>query len=214
MPNTGYVDDVKVIAQPEYVAPQEYKSEYADLISSMLGKVINTEKFDYNPLQDASYKALAKLYTAQGNKAAQDTMGNATALNGGFGTSHAVAAAGQARNDFNIQLNAQIPALREAAYNEYLNNYQMNVTALDALRSADEIAYGRHRDTVADNQWQYNAAYSKYRDSVADSQWAQNYNRGVYESDRDYDYQKSRDKVADSQWDKEYKLDKWVAHHK
>ena len=34
------------------------------------------------------------------------------------------------------------------------------------------------------------------------------YDRGVYESDRSYNYQKDRDKVSDSQWAQEFALQK------
>lgn len=185
-----------------------YSSNYQGQINTALDKVVNAEKFTYDPLKDANYQAMAKLYQKQGEQAAKNTMGDAASLNGGYGSSYAVTAAAQARNDYNQQLASQIPALQEAAYNRYLNDYNMNVTALSALRDADDSDYGRYRDTVSDSQWKYGVDYQGYRDDVSDSQWLKNYNRDVYESDRAYKYQKSRDKVADSQWAKEYALQK------
>ena len=170
--------------------------------------MINRQDFTYDPLKDANYQALAKVYNKQGNQAAQNTLGDAAALNGGYGSSYAVTASQQARNDYNQMLASQIPALQEAAYNRYLNDYNMNVTALSALRDADDSAYGRYRDTVADNQWKYGQEYQQYRDDIADSQWQKTYDRGVYESDRDYNYQVGRDKVTDSQWAQEFALQK------
>ena len=46
---------------------------------------------------------------------------------------------------------------------------------------------------------------------MADSQWQKTYDRGVYESDRSYNYQKDRDKVSDSQWAQEFALQKKLA---
>ena len=43
---------------------------------------------------------------------------------------------------------------------------------------------------------------------MSDSQWKKNYDRDVYESDRNFNYQKSRDAVADSQWAQEFALQK------
>ncbi|MDO4745426.1 MAG: hypothetical protein Q4B18_02600, partial [Bacillota bacterium] len=112
------------------------------------------------------------------------------------------------RNDYNQQLASQIPALKEAAYNQYMNEQNLNLSTLDALRAADDTAYGRYRDDVSDNQWKYGADYQTYRDDVADTQWQTSYDRSVLESDRSFEYQKERDKVADKQWAKEYALAK------
>lgn len=185
-----------------------YESKYQGQIDSALNNVTNRKEFTYDPLKDANYQALAKVYNKQGQQAAQNTMGDAAALNGGYGSSYAVTASQQARNDYNQMLASQIPALQETAYNRYLNDYNMNVTALSALRDADDSAYGRYRDTVSDSQWKYGVDYQGYRDDVADSQWQKTYDRGVYESDRSYNYQKDRDKVSDSQWAQEFALQK------
>lgn len=185
-----------------------YTSKYQNQIDSAMNTVTNREKFAYDPLKDANYQALAKVYSKQGEQAAQNTMADAASLNGGYGSSYGITAAQQARNDYNQQLASQIPALQEAAYNRYVNDYDMNLSALDALRAADESDYGKHRDDVADSQWKYGVNYQGYRDDVADSQWQKNYDRDVFESDRSYNYQKSRDAVADKQWAQEFALQK------
>ena len=113
-------------------------------------QVTNRQDFTYDPLKDANYQAMAKVYQKQGEQAAKNTLADAASLNGGYGSSYAVTASQQARNDYNQQLASQIPALQEAAYNRYLNDYNMNVTALSALRDADESDYGRYRDNVSE----------------------------------------------------------------
>lgn len=194
----------------EYVQP-EYTSKYQGQIDTALNNVTNRQEFNYDPLQDANYQALAKVYNKQGQQAAQNTLGDAAALNGGYGSSYAVTASQQARNDYNQQLASQIPALQEAAYNRYLNNYNMDVTALNALRDAEDSDYGKYRDTVSDSQWNYSNQYQQYRDDVSDNQWQQSFDRDKYESDRAYNYQVSRDKVTDSQWAQEFALQKKAA---
>lgn len=194
--------------KPVYEQPAEYKSQYQGQMDAALDKVTNREAFTYDPLKDVSYQSLAKVYKQQGDKAAKDTLGDAASLNGGYGSSYAVTASQQVRNDYNQQLASQIPALKEAAYNQYMNEQNLNLSTLDALRAADDAAYGRHRDSVADSQWQYGQDYQVYRDNVADKQWQTTYDRSVYESDRDYDYQVGRDKTADSQWAQEFAYQK------
>ncbi len=188
-----------------------YESKYQGQMDTALSNVTNRKQFEYDPLKDANYTAMAKVYQKQGEQAAKNTLGDAAALNGGYGSSYAVTASQQARNDYNQQLASQIPALQEAAYNRYLNNYNMDVTALSALKDADDSAYNKYRDKVSDSQWKYGSDYQNYRDDVSDSQWQKSYDRSVLESDRDYNYKKSRDQVADSQWAQEFALKKATA---
>lgn len=126
------------IAKPgDYASP--YESQLGDAMSHSLN-------FKYNPMADANYQALAKIYGARGNQAAKDTLADAASLNGGFGTSYAVSAAQQARNQYNQELAGLIPDLEANAYNRVQNNYNI-------LRDADTDAYGKYRDLVADWQW-------------------------------------------------------------
>ena len=131
------------ISQIKVAEPGAYSSEYADKIASSMNNAIN---FKYDPMQDASYKALAKVYRRNGEKAAQSTMADAASLNGGYNTSYATSAAEQVRNDYNQQLAGYIPELEEKAYNR-------NLDALGIYQDADRLSYDRYRDAVADYQW-------------------------------------------------------------
>ena len=164
-----------------------YSSKYTPKINTALNNVTN---FKYDPMQDASYQALAKVYGARGNIAAKDTLADAASLNGGMQTSYAVSAAQQARNQYNQELAAMIPELEANAYNRAQVTY-------NALRDADETAYSRFRDKESDKQWQFGTNYDAYRDTVADKQWNQQFT-----------YQQQRDAVADKQWAMEYALSK------
>lgn len=123
--------------------PAAYKSAYQGQLDTARNQILN---FKYNPMQDANYQALAKIYGARGNQAAKDTLGEAAALNGGFGTSYAVSAAQQARNQYNQELAALIPDLEQNAYSRLQSNYNV-------LMDADADAYKKYRDNVADYQW-------------------------------------------------------------
>lgn len=169
-----------------YNAPAAYVSKYGNQLDSALSNVTN---FNYDPMKDASYQALAKVYGKRGEVAAKNTMGDAAMLNGGLGTSYATSAAQQMRNDYNMELASLIPDLEEKAYNR-------NVQTLAALREADESDYGRYRDTVGDAQWKYGVDYQAYRDKVGDSQWKYS-----------QEYQKWRDQTADAQWARNFNLD-------
>ena len=168
---TEYVSVAAVPVAPATYKPGTYNSQYQGQLNSALDKVVN---WKYDPLQDASYQALAKIYGARGNIAAKDSLADAAALNGGYGTSYAVSAAQQARNQYNQELAGYIPDLENAAYNRASG-------ALGALRDADDTAYGRFRDRELDNQWVYQQNYQKYQDALSQYQWARNFNLDVYQ---------------------------------
>lgn len=133
----------KPMSYAKIAKPGEYKSAYGNQIAASRNQLMN---WKYDPMKDANYQALAAVYGARGNQAAQDTLGDAAALNGGYGTSYAVSAAQQARNQYNQELAALIPDLEANAYARAQGNYQM-------LMDADNEAYGRYRDLMADYQW-------------------------------------------------------------
>ena len=111
--------------------PGAYSSQYSDQLNSVRAQLMD---YKYDPMQDANYQALAKIYGARGNIAAKDTLADAASLNGGYGTSYAVSAAQQARNQYNQELAAMIPELEQNAYGRLQNNYGM-------LMDADTMAY-------------------------------------------------------------------------
>ena len=131
------------IAYVNPINPGTYTSAYADQLANARNQLLN---FKYDPLQDAQYQAMAQVYGARGNQAAQDTLGDAASLNGGMQTSYAVSAAQQARNQYNQELAALVPEFEQNAYNRLQGNYGV-------LMDADTEAYQRYRDQVADYQW-------------------------------------------------------------
>lgn len=140
---------------------EQYKSAYSTMINDLVNKAINREAFQYDPATDAAYQSYAKQYARLGDEAARDTLADVSANTGGLASSYAVTAAQQARNKYNEALTDKIPALMEAAYNKYRNEYNDTLAGIGTLQGLDDSAYGRFS---TDRQ----------------------YNRGVYENDRDY----------------------------
>ena len=132
----NYVSNYKPTEFTDAYNPGQYQSQYMPQIESALNGVTN---FQYDPMQDASYQALAKVYGMRGNLAAKSTLADAASLNGGYGTSNAVSAAQQARNQYNQELAGYIPQLEQAAYQRAQGN-------LAALQDMDNTLYGRFSD--------------------------------------------------------------------
>jgi len=169
--------------QATYKAPT-YTSQYGSQLNAALNNVTN---FSYDPLQDASYQALAKVYNANGRTAANDTMGQAAALNGGYGSSYATTAAAQARNSYNQQLAALIPDLEQNAYSRANNT-------LSALQNAENQSYNRYRDNVSDAQWQYSNQNANnqwlYEQQQSQNRWQQEMSENKRQFNKNYSLQK------------------------
>lgn len=175
MAKVGYISTkTPTVKAPTYSAPSAYSSKYGTQLDSALDKVVN---WSYDPTKDASYQSLAKLYTQRGEQSARNTMGDAASLNGGYGTSYAVSAAQQARNDYNAEFAEKAIDLEDKAYNRAS-------TSLSALRDADDTNYSRYRDTVSDKQWDYEQKNSNYWNKLDFNEDAKfnrlNYNIDVY----------------------------------
>lgn len=203
--------------------PEEnaYKSAYSSAIDDLVNKAVNRQAFEYDPATDAAYQSYAKQYARLGNEAAQDTLADVAANTGGMASSYATTAAQQARNNYNQALTDKIPALMEAAYNKYRNEYNDTLAGISTLQGLDDSMYNRF------------ATDRSYNEDVR--RYDQDFARRVFENDRDfkqaayqfekefglseaqfkeavrqYDqnfaYQKERDAVADEQFEKQFGL--------
>ena len=188
--------------------PQSYNSKYAGTLESILQQITNPEKFKYEFNGDNLFKAYSDLYTQQGKQAALDAQGQAAALTGGYGNSYGQALGQQQYQQFLTQLFDRGLELRNAAYNQYLDEQNALKDRYNVLKGADESDYNRYRDTVGD--WRedvdyatnrYNTErsfdYNKYQDTYQNWKDQQNYLTDVYNTERSIDYNKYRDLVGD-----------------
>ncbi len=176
-----------------------YESAYAGTIDELVNKAVNREAFSYDPASDEAYQAYAKEYGRLGSLAREDVLADVAGNTGGLASSYAVTAAAQAQNSYNQALTDKIPALMEAAYARYNDEFNNNMNMINMLQGLDQAEYDRFSDQRDYDRSVYesdrNYDYQLGRDAIADSQWQQQ-----------FDYQKDRDSVADSQWQSEYDL--------
>mgnify|MGYP001859601381 CR=1 FL=1 len=223
---TDYLEELKKLQQSK---PGAYESQYSDEIQAQLDKLLNGEKFSYNFNADPIYQQYKDQYMQQGQLAMQNTMGQAAALTGGYGSSYASTAGNQAYQQHLTGLNEIIPQLYDAAFQRYRADVSDTKDLLGIYQGLDESDYGRYRDTVSDYYTDLGLAtdrynnerewdYGQYRDQVSD--WESDRSYG-YTKDQDalqqanwekeFAYQQERDKVADEQWAKEYALQQAAA---
>lgn len=166
--------------------PGAYQSKWQSQLDDIIGRILNREEFSYDVNEDALYKQYAEQYQRGGKMAMQDTMGQAAAMTGGYGSSYASTAGNQAYQAYLSQLNEVVPELYGMALDRYNAEGQEMYNQYGLLSDAEGQDYARYMDGY--NQW---LAERDYAASRYDSE--RDYDYGKYVDDRNFGYQKHTD---------------------
>lgn len=173
----GYTPSSTVTAAQEYLngvlaqKPGEYVSQYQSQLDALYDRIMNREDFSYDLNGDMLYQLYRDQYAQQGKQAMQDTMGQAAALSGGYGSSYASTAGNQAYQAYLQQLNAMVPELYQQALARYNAEGDQLMEQYGMTAELENDAYGKYRDTVSDWNAEREYASSDYRDKY-DSDYA------------------------------------------
>ena len=219
--DAAYQSALATLLQVQQATPT-YKDSYSSQLQDIYDKIVNREKFSYDVNSDAMYQQMKDQYIAQGKMAMQDTMGQAAALNGGYGSSYSQSVGQQAYQGYMQQLNDNIPELYDRAlaqynqegqdmltqysmlgdmaddeYQKYLTEMDMYYKNLDMARQDAETAYNRgygaYRDSVGDSQWQQQYAETVKQNEIANSQWQQSFDENVKQNE-----------IGNQQWEESF----------
>lgn len=177
------------------------KTTYSDQIDSLIKQIQNRDKFEYDVDSDTMFQQYLSSMMADGKTAMQDTMGQAAALTGGYGSTYATSAANQAYNQYIQDAYNNLPEYYEMALNAYQMEGEEMFKELDMLNQADQNEYQRMY-----NSWQasadttsqmYSQEYQKWADEVANATnlaqmqnsdwWSQtNYDESVRQFEKNY----------------------------
>lgn len=141
---------------------QQYQQQANDLLS----QYDNRGAFSYDPKNDPGFQAMKNQYVHQGQRAMQDTMGQAAGLTGGYGSTYAQSAGNQAYNEYLTQLNAQIPVLQQQARAAWDAEGQRMLDRYNLALNQANTAYGQGRDALGDLRYE-----QEYADDMAYRQW-------------------------------------------
>ena len=125
-----------------------------DQATAIYDKIMNRGEFSYDVNKDKLYQQYRDLYAQMGRGAMEDTMGQAAALTGGYGSTYSQNAGQQAYNSYLQKLNEVVPELYNAAYNRYNQEGQNLMNLYTMARSNADSAYERDY-----NQW-YNRLHA------------------------------------------------------
>lgn len=190
--------------QFSYSSAPTYTSKYQGKIDALTEQILGRAAFEYDPEKDPTYQQYKESYTRNGERAMQDTLGQVSARTGGLASSYAGAAAQQTYDGYMSALADKIPELRQLAYQMYQDEgatQRANLEMLQALESGD---YNKYLTLLGQYNSDRSFDYGMFQDQVGMDQWQMNFDRGVFESDRDFAYQAGRDQLTDQRYDQEY----------
>ena len=152
--------------------PGEYQSQWDGELTELYNRIANRKPFSYDLGTDPVYQQYREQYQRQGRLAMQDTMGQAAALTGGYGSTYGEQVGQQAYNAYLQNLNDIVPDLYNAAYNRYRDEGTDLYNQYGLLSDRENQAYSRYRDTVNDYYSDLSDARSAY-----DSAYSRDYNQ-------------------------------------
>ena len=188
--------------------PGAYQSPWQSQLNDVIQKIMNREEFSYDLNGDALYQQYKGQAVNNGQMAMMDTMGQASALTGGYSNSYAQNVGQQAYQGELQKLNDKIPELYELAMNQYNQEGQQMYDQASVLGTMEDQEYGRYRDHVSDYNSEldrltedaryqgeldygkyldgYNMAYGQYRDAASDQQWQAEFDEAKRQYDQQY----------------------------
>ena len=152
----GYMPSGSVQAAQAYLRqvqgskPGAYQSRWDDELTSLYDQIRNRKKFSYDMGTDPLYQQYREQYQRQGRLAMQDTMGQAAALTGGYGSTYGEQVGQQAYNAYLQNLNDIVPQLQQQAYQRYQDEGTDLYNQYSLVKGREDTDYGRYRDTVSD----------------------------------------------------------------
>ena len=161
--------------------PGDYQSKWQAQLDDLMGKIMNREKFSYNFNEDPLYAQYKDNYIRQGKMAMADTMGQAAAMTGGYGSSWAQSVGQQAYQQSLEDLNDVIPELYAMALDRYTREGQDLLTQYGMVADREDLDYSRYRDLIADYLTERDYLQGRY-----DTE--KNFDYGKYVDDRNMDY--------------------------
>jgi len=171
-------------------ARPEYSDSYGGQMQELWQQYVSRGPFGYDATKDPLYLNYRDQYVQQGKMAMRDTMGQAAALTGGYGSTYGQSVGQQAYDAHLKSLGEVIPQLYSMAYGRYQDEGDSMIKQYQMLGDMRNDEYGRWRDAVGD--WEAERSYqdaqeardyARYRDQLADWESERSYLAGLEAED-------------------------------
>ena len=151
------------------------RTSYTDQIQNLMNQIQNRDKFSYDVDTDMLFQQALASAMGSGQQAMRDTIGQASALTGGYASSYATSAGNQAYNAYIQDAYNNLPEYYQMALEAYQMEGQDMYNQLSMLNDADATEYGRMLDSYnisyTEANDMYNREYAQYQDT-----WSNTYN--------------------------------------
>ena len=160
--------------------------QYQNEINSILNQITNRDAFSYNMNTDPLYQQYRDQYIREGQRAMKDTMARTAMMSGGYANTAGAIAAQQGYDNYLAQLNDRVPQLEQMAYGKYADNLADLYNQFNAYQSEDQRLYGQYMDALGQYNKDRDYAFNSMNAAIAQNNYENEFNRGIFESDRDY----------------------------
>lgn len=172
---------------------QSGRTKYTDQVEALMSQITNREKFSYDMDSDTMFQQYLSSMMRQGASAMADTMGQASMLTGGYGSSYATSAANQAYNAYIENAYANLPDYYNMAMNAYKMEGEELYNQFSMYSDADAKEYQKMLNAY-DVGWQeaqhlYDKGWKEREDKLANL-----YN--IYQTS-----QSDADRLYKNEWD-------------
>ena len=157
--------------------PGAYTNQYESQLAELQKQITGRDPFTYDAEGDALYREFKDQYQQLGRQSMMDTMGQAAALTGGYGSTYAQGVGQQAYDAQLRKLTEILPELQQNAYERYRQEGADLQNQYAMLRDLEAQDYGRHQDEKSAWESDVNRLYS------------------LYSGERDYEYGAEMDRL-------------------
>lgn len=179
------------------------RTSYTDKVNNLMDQIANRPKFQYDMDTDSLFQNSLQSAMVSGQTAMQDTMGQAAALTGGYGSTYATSAANQAYNSFIQDAYANLPDYYNMALDAYNMEGQNMYNQLGMYQTADDTEYSRLANAYQANFANANDIYGKEYDNY----WqTTGMNQSAAQFNAEMAYKAARDQASDAKWAAELAL--------
>ena len=158
-------------------AAPTYAGTYEDQLADIYAKIQNREPFQYDVNADPLYQQYKDNYIQGGKLAMKDTMGQAAALTGGYGSTYGQQVGQQAYDAYLQNLSAAIPELYNMAYGMYQDKGDDLMQQYSMLGDMRNTEYSQWRDAMSD--YNYDREFQLKQEDIAYERQQQAYNKLV-----------------------------------
>ena len=189
-----YQNAMAALEQMKGKAPT-YGSQYDAQIQDLYNQIVGRGPFKYDSKTDPLYQQYVQDYTMNGKMAMRDTMGQAAALTGGYGSSYAQAVGQQAYDQYLQKMADILPETYGMALDAWNAEGDRQAQNLALTQQMEQNDYNRYLDELQQHNIDLNraqtdadTAYNRMiqADETAYGRAVDQYNRDLTEAERKY----------------------------